>query len=253
MEDWAQATKCMQSTSDKSSESDKPLAFRRAPLHEGVVARLRDYIVEGHLAAGERVPERQLCDLLNVSRTPLREALKVLAAEGLVQLLPNRGARVRAFGEQDLRYLFEVLAGLEMLAARLACERITDDEIEAIRKRHYQMYACYIQRQLSDYFRLNQEIHHAIVAAARNPMLDATYASINARIRRVRYSANLVESGRWSDAVREHEAILDALSRRAGTELAEVMYEHIQRKCDAACEFLRAEPSSPPARQASAD
>lgn len=233
----------MQSEHGTSVERDDPLELRRGPLHEGVLARLRDYIIDGNIAAGERVPERQLCLMLNVSRTPLREALKVLAAEGLVQLLPNRGAQVRPIGEQEVRDLFEVVAGLEMLAARLACERVTDAEIAAIQKQHYEMYACYIQRQLPEYFRLNQAIHTAILAAARNPVLDATYASINARIRRVRYAANLAEGGRWAQAVREHEAILDALSRRAGVELAELMREHMQRKCEAACEFLRTEGS----------
>jgi DNA-binding GntR family transcriptional regulator len=97
-------------------------------LHDEILTRLRDHIVEGNIADGGRVPERQLCEMLKISRTPLREALKVLASEGLVELLPNRGARVRPLSEQDLGELFDVMGGLEGLAGRLACENITDAE-----------------------------------------------------------------------------------------------------------------------------
>src|ERR1700719_1570506 len=103
-------------------------------LHDEIRARLRDHIVEGSIPDGGRVPERQLCEMLGISRTPLREALKVLAAEGLVELLPNRGARVRALSEQDLAELFDVMSGLESLAGRLACENITDAEIAEIER-----------------------------------------------------------------------------------------------------------------------
>ena len=215
------------------------LDFHDASLHEGTLARLRDYIVEGHIAAGARMPERELCHMLGVSRTPLREALKVLAAEGLIQLLPNRGARVRSFTEQDVQNLFEVVNALEVAAARLACERISDEEISEVNRLHMRMYSQYIHRNLPEYFRLNQEIHLAIVEAARNPILQATYFNLSARLRRLRYSANQVASDRWSRAMREHEDILAALSRRDGPALAEIMYHHISQKCDAACEFLR--------------
>src|SRR5258706_16148247 len=111
-------------------------ALTPASLHGEVLARLRDYLVEGNLADGARVPERQLCEMLGISRTPLREALKVLASEGLVDLLPNRGARVRSLDRTQLRELFDVMGGLEALAGRLACEDITPDEIEATERVH---------------------------------------------------------------------------------------------------------------------
>src|SRR6516225_3036125 len=109
-----------------------------ASLHDEILNRLRDHIVEGNIPDGGRIPERQLCELLGISRTPLREALKVLAAEGLIELLPNRGARVKQLSERDLAELFDVMAGLESLAGRLACEAITDDEIAEIERLHYE-------------------------------------------------------------------------------------------------------------------
>src|ERR1700751_1689030 len=103
-------------------------------LHDETLTRLRDHIVEGHIPDGGRIPERQLCEMLGISRTPLREALKVLAAEGLVELLPNPGARVRPLSERDLAELFDLMGGLEGLAGRLACETITDAEIAEVER-----------------------------------------------------------------------------------------------------------------------
>src|SRR5580765_3046241 len=108
------------------TEAGTDAAREESSLHGEILARLRDYIVEGNIPDGGRVPERQLCTMFGISRTPLREALKVLAAEGLVDLMPNRGARVRILSEQDINDLFDLMAGLEALAGRLACEAITD-------------------------------------------------------------------------------------------------------------------------------
>ena len=140
-------------------------------LHDEILTRLRDYIVEGNIPDGGRVPERQLCEMLGISRTPLREALKVLASEGLVELLPNRGARVRQLSEHDLGELFDVMGGLEGLAGRLACENITDAEIAEIERLHYEMYGFYLHRDMHGYFRVNQLIHQKIVEASRNATL----------------------------------------------------------------------------------
>jgi DNA-binding GntR family transcriptional regulator len=210
-------------------------------LHDETLARLRDHIVEGNIPGGARVPERQLCEMLAISRTPLREALKVLASEGLVELLPNRGARVRQLSEHDLGELFEVMGGLEGLAGRLACENITDAEIAEIERLHYEMYGFYLQRDMHGYFRVNQLIHQRIVEAARNAVLLGAYSSFAGRIRRVRYSANFARKReRWGEAMREHEAILDALRRRAGSELSDILFEHLRNKRTAAVEHLRA-------------
>jgi DNA-binding GntR family transcriptional regulator len=202
-----------------------------ALLHGEVLSSLRDYIVEGNLAEGERIPERKLCDLFGVSRTPLREALKVLASEGLVELLPNRGARVRALTHGDLIELFDVMGGLEALAGRLASEKIEDGEIAEIERLHHEMYGCYLRRDLHGYFQFNQQIHERIVEAARNAVLASTYAGFAGRLRRVRFSANLAgDRDRWSEAMREHEAILDALRRRAAQELSDILFRHLRNK-----------------------
>jgi len=202
---------------------------RRANLHDTVVGRLRDLIVEGTLVPGARIAERQLCEGLGVSRTPLREALKVLASEGLVELLPNRGARVARLDGRDIEDMFQVMGALEALAGTLACTHISEAELAEIAALHYEMLAQYTRRLLPEYFRLNQAIHAAIVAAARNPILAATYQSLAARIRRARYLANLSEE-RWRHAVEEHEAILQALQARDGIRLARLLADHLHNK-----------------------
>lgn len=209
-------------------------------LHGETLARLRDYIVEGNIPEGGRIPERQLCEMLGISRTPLREALKVLAAEGAVELLPNRGARVRQMSDQDLQELFDVMGGLEGLAGRLACERISEAEIVEIERLHHEMYAFYLHRDMHGYFHINQLIHRKIVEASRNATLLATYENFAGRIRRVRYSANFARKReRWGEAMREHETILDALRRRAGSELSDILFRHLRNKQTAAVEHLQ--------------
>jgi DNA-binding GntR family transcriptional regulator len=223
-----------------SAGSDKGNSNRDEPsLHGEILARLRDHIVEGNIPDGSRIPERQLCDMLDISRTPLREALKVLASEGLVELLPNRGARVRQLSQHDLGELFDVMGGLESLAGRLACEHITDAEILEIERLHYEMYGFYLHRDMHGYFQVNQLIHQKIVEASRNATLKATYANFAGRIRRIRYSANFARKReRWGEAMREHETILDALRRRAGSELSDILFHHLRNKQTAAIEHL---------------
>ena len=200
-------------------------------LHGEILSRLRDYVVEGNIAEGARVPEKLLCEMMGISRTPLREALKVLASEGLIELLPNRGARVKALSAQEVGELFDLMGGLEALAGRLACERITGEELDEIEHLHREMYAFYLRGDRQGYFRYNQMIHERILQAAANQALTISARTVQGRIRRVRFAANLDDQGaRWSEAVREHELILDGLRRRAGDELASVLFNHLRNK-----------------------
>jgi DNA-binding GntR family transcriptional regulator len=210
---------------------DSTAPVGRASLHDEVVERLRDMIVEGALEPGARVPERELCARFAVSRTPLREALKVLASEGLLELLPHRGAQVTRLTAADLDELFPVMGALEALAGELACAQITEAELAEIRALHYQMALHATRGELAEYFRLNQRIHEAIMEAARNPTLARLYRGLAGRVRRARYLANMSKP-RWDQAVGEHEAILEALEKRDGAALGRVLKAHLQNKCE---------------------
>lgn len=209
----------------------------RASLHDEILVHLRGYVVGDSLKDGERIPERELCERLGVSRTPLREALKVLASEGLVDLLPNRGARVRTPSNSEVREVFEAMSGLEALAGRLACRRITDEEIETVRGLHMEMYAAYIEQDLPAYARCNKSIHGTILSATRNETLARTHAMLATRVQRTRYHANRTNlRDRWRAAMREHEIILDALQRRDENDLSRILADHLMNKCDSILE-----------------
>ncbi len=202
----------------------------RLSLHDEAIARLRDLIVRGELRPNERLGERELCERFAISRTPLREALKVLAAEGLVELLPHRGARVASLTRADIQNLFEVMASLESLSGELAAARISDEQLAEIDGYHAAMVDAYRRRDLPTYFDQNQAIHERIIAASGNPVLQEVYHGLNARIRRARYAANTSEE-RWAAAVEEHEQILAALHARDAQALATILREHLHHKC----------------------
>lgn len=220
----------------------------RTVLHEQVALRLRQMLVEGEIPPGAKLNERELCEVLHISRTPLREAIKMLAAEGLVELLPNRGSVAVALDEDDVRHTFEVMAGLEAMSGQLAAERVTDAELAEIEALHFEMMAAYTRRDLSAYYRLNAAIHRAINAAARNPVLIATYTQVNARLQALRFRSNQ-DGEKWQRAVQEHEAMVAALKARDGAALARVLTQHLHHKRDVVLEQLRsnAAPAGPSA------
>src|SRR3978361_1030153 len=156
-------------------------------LHDEVVSRLRHVLMEGEIAPGAKIPERELCASLGISRTPLREALKVLAADGLVVLLPNRGSRAAKLTQNAVKELFEVCEALEATAGELACPRISNDQLREIEVLQADMVKHHRARDLLSYYRCNRLIHESIVRAADNAVLAGFYESIAARIRRARF------------------------------------------------------------------
>jgi DNA-binding GntR family transcriptional regulator len=212
---------------------------RTGSLHVGLLDALRELINHGDLAPGARVPERSLCDRFSISRTPLREALKVLAAEGLIELLPNRGARVATLDDSNLTNLFEVIGILEGEAGRLSCTRMSDAAIAEVQAMHYRMYAHFLREELPEYFALNQKIHQAIIDGAGNDVLVATHRTLAGRIVRARYMSNRLRPDRWRAAIAEHEQILDALVRRDADHLARILSDHLRNKRDIIMEHIR--------------
>jgi DNA-binding GntR family transcriptional regulator len=216
------------------------ISIPRAALHEQVAHRLRQMLVEGRIAPGAKLNERELSEVLNVSRTPLREAIKMLAAEGLVELVPNRGAIALQLTEQDVMNTFEVMAGLEAQSGELAAQRITDAELDEIRAMHYEMLAAYTRKDLSTYYTLNAKIHRAINAAAKNPVLSATYNQVNARLQALRFRSNQ-DGQKWKRALSEHEKMIDALAARDAQAMRDVLLTHLHNKREVVLEQLRAE------------
>lgn len=204
-----------------------PEPIRRLTLHHQVATRVRDMIIEGELEPGSRINEGALGASLGVSRTPLREALKTLAGEGLIDIVPARGAIVRKLTPEAAAAMLEVMAALEALAGRLACVRASDADILGVRRIHDRMLNLYARRKRLDYYKLNQAIHTEIVRLSGNAELATVHGVMQARLKRVRFLGNSGPAN-WASAVAEHDEMIAALEARNGTALAEVLARHME-------------------------
>lgn len=220
-----------------ADDGREPVRIARRSLHKEVTSQLRDMIVEQELSPGERIDEKRLCDLFGISRTPLREALKVLASEGLIELLPNRGARVTKISAEETAELFDVVAGLERMAAEIVAERADDRAIAPIRALHDRMAKHHDARRRSKYFSINHQIHNLIVAQAGNGELRKLHDSLMAKIRRSRYAA-IMSQERWDESMREHCEIIDALEAHDAPRAGRVMLDHVRRTGTVVRQFL---------------
>jgi DNA-binding GntR family transcriptional regulator len=213
------------------------------PPAESLVPRvaqlLRDMLVEGVIVPGAKLNERELASACDVSRTPLREAIRMLAAEGLVALLPNRGAVALELSLIDTAHTFEVIAGLEALSGVFAAQRITDTEVNEIKAINLEMHAAFLRRDLHNYYRLNAHIHAAINEAARNPVLSATYKQVNARLQALRFKSNQ-DADKWREALDQHDDMIDALEQRDGPRLSAILTSHLNAKRDVVLAQLQA-------------
>jgi DNA-binding GntR family transcriptional regulator len=205
--------------------------IHRRYLHDEVADRLRSLILSGQLEPRSRINELELCDQFGTSRTPLREAIKILSSEGLLELLPNRGARVAVLGMGEIDDMIHVVAGLEAVAAELACQRITEDEILAIAEDTDAMMEAWKARDDGRYFLLNRAIHEAIMSASANATLKGLYANLSSRIQQMRYTAHKTDE-QWRRAAEEHIRMVALLRARRGEELGQLMKLHIRSKAE---------------------
>src|SRR5207247_1532667 len=214
-------------------------AVARDTLQQRVAVRLRELLIQGALPPGAKLNERVLCEQLGVSRTPLREAIRALAAEGLLSMDPGRGAYALALSTEDVAHTFDVIAVLEGLAAERAAAYASDDELAEMRALQFEMQAAFERRDLAAYYRHNARIHELLSDMARNPVLKAIWQQLNARLQALRFLSNQDEA-KWARALQEHAAILQALQARDATALRQLLVEHLRRKRDAVLERLQA-------------
>lgn len=219
---------------DPKSEKARPLPIEggraapivRSTLHDEITARVRDMIVEGQIEAGSRINEVHLGRDLGVSRTPLREALKTLASEELVELIPNRGAYVKIFAIEEIEDMLEALRHIEQSCAFLACKRASSKQILEFEKLHKVMIKNYNQKDILNYFKVNQKIHEMIVEISGNNTLSWIHKTIHARLRRIRF-LGVDAPAVWTAAIEHHEAMMSALKARDAAALVAVVGEHM--------------------------
>lgn len=201
-------------------------SLRRRSLHEEVADCVRTMIIEGELKEGQRIHEPELCQQLDISRTPLREALKVLHSEGLVTIEPNRGAWVATITPEEIREHFEIISSLERRAAELTAVKATESDLARLSKLQDKLERHYQAQERNEYFETNQHIHRLIIELAGNDTLTQLHHQLMNRVSRGRYLAIGMQH-RWEESVEEHRALLDAL-REHNAELAgRILAEHV--------------------------
>jgi len=214
--------------------------IRSAPLHEQVADQIREMVRKGHLDQGQKISELEFCQELGISRTPLREALRVLASEGLVELTPRKGARVSRPSLDEIRDMFEVMAVLEGLCARTAATQSTAADLQTVEALHETLEEAHRARDEERYIQANQEFHQFVQSLAANRTLSDIVSGLRQKIFLYRYR-QLYQPGRLDDSIREHRALLEAFRRRDGTAAEALMKQHLQAQCQALVDLYRDE------------
>ena len=201
-------------------------------LHDEVASQLRDRIFAGELMPGVFLDEAQLAQQMNISRTPLREALKVLTAEGLVRHEPRRGCFVREVTEKDLDEIFPVIALLEGRCAREAALHATDADLQALEALHDKLTRHAKARRISDYYTVNYAIHEAIITLADNRWLAQVIGDLRKILKLARLQ-QLYAPGRLEQSLSEHLAVFAALKARDPEGAEAAMRTHLHRQREA--------------------
>ena len=203
-----------------------PTPLRPASLHEAVAERLRTLVFERQLAPGAWIDEAALCQAWDISRTPLREALKVLAAEGLVELVPRRGCRVAALSEDDAHELFPVMALLEGRCAFEAVRKATPADVKALRRLHDALERHAAAGNSDGYYRANHDFHTKVQALAANRWLDRATNDLRRFLRMLR-GRQLNFPDRMDASINEHRVLMDAIAQGDAPRAERVMHDHL--------------------------
>ena len=212
-------------------------AIRRSPLHAQVVDKLRRLIADGDIAGGERLNELQIAATFRVSRTPIREAVKLLASEGLLELLPGRGARVKRLTRQEVLEHFEVIGALERHAVELAVRRLSEAQRPELAALHAGMANAFEAGDARGYFAANQRVHRFFVRIAGNGALTAMHEAMTKRTRRER-PLTLASAPRWSASMAEHAEIVAAALAGEAERAGAAMLAHLRRTGEAMADPL---------------
>lgn len=205
----------------------KAIGNHGLPLAENLYAQLQMDIIKGNLPAGKKLTEQSLCEQYKVSRTPVREALRQLEIEGLVENVPNRGAFVVGFNEQDIKDMYELRKTYELQAVKWAIERISDEELDELGE-IFEFMEFYTKKQDVDkMLNINSNFHQLIYTASRNKMLRQVLSSYQMYIK---YSRNLTsyDSNYLNVVLEEHRKIYEAFVQKNPTAALSAMTIHME-------------------------
>lgn len=210
------------------------------PLRELVLEAIREAIVTGILKPRERLMEIQLAEELGVSRTPIREALRKLELEGFIVMVPRKGAYVADISIKDIADVFEIRAALEGLAAGLAAERITDEELEYMERCLAEKAEAIKTSNMEKLIEADTNFHEAIYKASRNERLYTIISNLREQIQRFR-STSLAVPGRMKLSLDEHRTIVEAIESRDVVLARQVAQEHIENAENIMMESIKKE------------
>ena len=208
------------------------------PLRDLVLEALREAIMNGSLQPRERLMEIQLAEELGVSRTPIREALRKLELEGFIVMVPRKGAFVADISFKDITEVFEIRAALESLAAGLAAERITDEEIEALERNLVAKAEAIAANDLQKLVEVDTNFHETIYQASRNQRLRSIISNLREQIQRFR-TQSLSFPGRMKYSLAEHRAIVEAIEARDTHLARQLAQEHIENAENSILESIK--------------
>ena len=217
-----------------------PIPLRGTSLHDGVAARLRAMVFDRELTPGDFIDEKALADSWQVSRTPLREALKVLAAEGLVELVPHRGCRVIELTDDDADALFPVMALLEGRCALEAATKASDDDLRTLQRLHGELEHHAAAHDIDGYYRANHEFHSFVQRLAANRWLDRVTGDLR-RFMRLMRGRQLALPGRMAASINEHRVLIDAFTQRDAARAERAMHDHLMAQLVALKKLRRQE------------
>ncbi|HOB12231.1 MAG TPA: GntR family transcriptional regulator [Syntrophomonadaceae bacterium] len=208
------------------------------PLRELVLDAIREAIINGTLKPRERLMEIQLAEELGVSRTPIREALRKLELEGFIVMVPRKGAYVADISFKDIADVFEIRAALEALAAGLAAERITDEELEEMERLVAEKAESIANQDMERLVKVDTLFHEAIYKASRNQRLTSMISNLREQIQRYR-TTSLAYPGRMQRSLEEHRSIVEAIQSRDPQIAQQVAREHIENAENSMIEAIK--------------
>lgn len=207
-------------------------AIQKKTLHEEIANNLREMIMSGELREGDKIKENEFCELMDISKTPLREALRVLSAEGLIRLIPNRGSYVTTPTFKEIKEMFDVMRVLEGVCARTAAEKMSNIDYEKLKKIHLQLEENFRLKDQKRYIRINNKYHSFVQELAGNKTLNQIVNGLRQKILLYRYkSLNL--SGRFEQSIQEHRDLLEAFRKRDAEKAELLMKSHMKKQSEA--------------------
>ncbi len=206
--------------------------IQKKTLHEEIANNLRELIMSGELQEGDKIKEDELCSSMGISKTPLREALRVLSVEGLIKLVPNRGSFVSTPTFEEISEMFDVMSVLEGACARAAAEKMGEKDFATLEKLHEKLEKNYRRKAQREYIRINNQYHTSVQEIAGNRTLNQIVNGLRQKILLYRYkSLNLPE--RFAQSIQEHRDLLEAFRKKDPKKAETLMRRHLKKQCDA--------------------